>query len=1266
MSNDYKIDIRNLNPDEIVANTGSDNVWVLAEVEEKIHFLSYTLEPQSPEPEIITVPAAVIKFSEPCLVSKPSGYASFQESMLMIMSVLGVAIPTKSGGPGGWDPSDGQTNSLISIPIVSGGSGYTQEGTTININPGTATAIAEIFAGGYPSGAITSIIVTDPGSGYLTVPSVTLNGDGVGAVLGPPSMGRIPKAICGVPSGDFSIFNLNVDNNAGNKFGFFPQYVPPTAAVIPLKSNIRTYGPYVSDNFATDFGGIDADTDNDLAPWVFGSLAAANAAGNSIANEFTAQPLKISEAGTVSTLGFPSLSFGQQLAGSGSYLNNINMTFGANGIKTTLDFQSFNPKFGSLSNIYRNQIKNNIKNKQKQLRFIRNQNIISQKINRGIKRITSNAAQSPLNQPARGASLQRCLVGEIYDWQTLKTIPNKRNVEGSGQRIVVGMDTLGDIVQEMRYDYEKKAYISLDGLYSPVSISGGNAIAGSGASGVLPRLAILPPISGDGIKYSGVPGMTGIIGYLESSKIRTTGTNRFEHHSSTLYAMPPYFTGICEDMEFPSGTNHKFNNIKIHNLYLNPLANPTGIPYFTGTCAGHNIDLVGRETGIPPSGGLMNSLFPESSGRNKYSDDYRFLGMRGPLVLHSWGYDTEGKPIPNYIDNENLAKSGIFLTSISGIDGGNVSGVTDMFMQDWLQKPATWPVGPVDLRFDRERGVWVSPPPFRIITARIISTVPPFGSGEAFIVTNDTVRSNIKRLTTNTGNIIPDGSGCIFKALRCLFENDDPQELMDAEEILKKSTATLLGVHIPMTEIQYVESVVDDSDNIIATKKRIKVASINMSDPDPDLIPIYDCTTYINFGASGDWVVYAPCGPMAGALQIYTDAEYGPDPDWEPPECNPQQPAPVIPIAPPENTTILYNDQCYHLVGLIESGLPPDPAAYVPDLPQESIGNDCAVCPSGYVTYTNCLEDSQDVCDPPIGYKSKAVASIAYSQLSDQIWNNIDINAVYSIDGNCWKITSKVITSNFTYPESYELLPEIISEQNRVNEDDCNKCLTKSIWLQNCCCTDDDIIKTKKINIICPKTYESIIDGLVINKVYPIVNEEFGVLSSGCYRFLGTSETLLTDPSVYMTLDEEIYDIVDWNLDNNNPLEDCDECADFIKETYNEQFECFPSGASGAMIRVVDRIGTQLSRGKNIYAQYDTTTGEYIALGYQGTTNNKTAIVVGDVSADNSGIISMTSVSLVYGDISVTSTIELTNPLGIYLPPNESFKGWATINFGGG
>ncbi|NCA31069.1 MAG: hypothetical protein EBS93_10195, partial [Chitinophagia bacterium] len=288
------------------------------------------------------------------------------------------------------------------------------------------------------------------------------------------------------------------------------------------------------------------------------------------------------------------------------------------------------------------------------------------KINRKIQSANRNQIKNiPLQSPAKKPSLQRVIMGEIYDWQNLENNQNS-------QRTAVGTSTLWQSSIEMIYDYDKKAYMSFDGFFGPVSVSG---------AGGLPRFA----------QYN-------------------LDTNR---QSLSKNPHPPFIKN-----------NKSINNLKINRDYLNPLTNSfnSGNHHHDGSGVGHVIDLVGRETGVPQSG-IMTSLYGiASSGR--YSEDYRFLATRGPLVLHSWGYDIEGKPIPNQSDIELNTKSGIFTEN----------NLTDNFLSNWLSKPSTWPVAPVDLRFDRNRGVWVAPQTTRIITATLDEKLQANSSGQASII----------------------------------------------------------------------------------------------------------------------------------------------------------------------------------------------------------------------------------------------------------------------------------------------------------------------------------------------------------------------------------------------------------------------------------------------------------------------------------------------------------------------------------------------------
>ena len=50
------------------------------------------------------------------------------------------------------------------------------------------------------------------------------------------------------------------------------------------------------------------------------------------------------------------------------------------------------------------------------------------------------------------------------------------------------------------------------------------------------------------------------------------------------------------------------------------------------------------------------------------------LMLRGPLVLQGWGYDTDGKPIPDDNDSAKNCEEGKFRNA----------GLKDKFLKNWL------------------------------------------------------------------------------------------------------------------------------------------------------------------------------------------------------------------------------------------------------------------------------------------------------------------------------------------------------------------------------------------------------------------------------------------------------------------------------------------------------------------------------------------------------------------------------------------------------
>jgi hypothetical protein len=109
--------------------------------------------------------------------------------------------------------------------------------------------------------------------------------------------------------------------------------------------------------------------------------------------------------------------------------------------------------------------------------------------------------------------------------------------------------------------------------------------------------------------------------------------------------------------------------------------------------SGHDIQVVSFGQNPPQDGSI--DILRNGGYESGNLDDYRFMALRGPLVIAGWGYDTEGKPVPS------VADSG----AVSGIFEGSGSGD---FLSGYLSDARTWPVAPVDMRFDRKRKVWVA------------------------------------------------------------------------------------------------------------------------------------------------------------------------------------------------------------------------------------------------------------------------------------------------------------------------------------------------------------------------------------------------------------------------------------------------------------------------------------------------------------------------------------------------------------------------------
>lgn len=150
---------------------------------------------------------------------------------------------------------------------------------------------------------------------------------------------------------------------------------------------------------------------------------------------------------------------------------------------------------------------------------------------------------------------------------------------------------------------------------------------------------------------------------------------------------------------------------------------------------------------------IMNDEIPDNGlvVKNNGSGvtDYRAIGLRMPMIGVGWGYDTNGKPVPNATPNSP----------------------GDNFATDYRTRMDLWKAGPVDMRWDNNRKVWIASS--RLVLVELNERLDPGGEAEAEVLelvggawvgtgTTVTVNDRIYRTFGLTGEQIwvsEDGNG---------------------------------------------------------------------------------------------------------------------------------------------------------------------------------------------------------------------------------------------------------------------------------------------------------------------------------------------------------------------------------------------------------------------------------------------------------------------------------------------------------------------------
>ena len=508
--------------------------------------------------------------------------------------------------------------------------------------------------------------------------------------------------------------NFNPNANPGAVAG--PAALPffaPASAALPVKSNTTTYGPWLATASSLivnghPFGGkIYYEQDDGLAPWEYGgftymNLGAAAKIDNSITNE------TVSERGSVTLAGYPEKTLGLAITdspslvatrviqnglyeGSNYYfvntggvsnkaaqITNIQVTVNGSAITTQYQISSFTPVFGRFSKDNAERVKQIGQQRLEFGRKIRAALAKQAKLASGQRKAAIQQFANMLNQSDADTGASWLLTGKRFATNRNHIVNN--TIQGASQ-----FD-----------DYDNSAGMSMDGLVRPVQKNGGGVD--------LPQEV--------------------------SSPTPTTNSNK-----NFTWATPPPL--------------NEYQPIVVSTNYLDPLATPnstlTSDSRSNTPDQGHDFGDVfrGLKSDFDGNTGLINIQEINEQGGDGYAQtDYRYLAMRGPVMLNAWGYDMAGKPVPN--SNGDSA----------GSWDSDYQNKTDQFADNWLTDNKLWPTAPIDLRYDRQRGVWTSPPGFRIYEVIVEKPIEPGKPSDAGTckVTNadDVFDSDGSALSTKT------------------------------------------------------------------------------------------------------------------------------------------------------------------------------------------------------------------------------------------------------------------------------------------------------------------------------------------------------------------------------------------------------------------------------------------------------------------------------------------------------------------------------------
>lgn len=623
-------------------------------------------------------------------------------------------------------------------------------------------------------------------------------------------------------------------------------------------------------------GGVDVEVNPQYVPWNYDGMSNLDEAMLKLLNEGN-EYQQIEETGRITLAGIilNDIQIGRRLQQAGPVCNSLVLTIGNDGIKTTYSFRTFSRRLG----YFNKENAQTIQKFAQQSRALKTQ--IVENINnvRTASRNAGRGSSSNYVFPkSMSFSPVSILVGAAYPflhkdspvnnfeeqcnfnpkWPERPLIPNSIPSTTTGPKHISAVSLYDPAEMDRALfkeeeSFSQKSVMSLDGIFSPVSLYPTAYHATFALSKY--RRSQCPMCQGSntynylGFDEEVLSSASDVESMIQAQGPRPPLTpcpyclpdndisKLTKKGAQPAEITPPFLIGSGTDREIVSDREelYKFSTPIVNNYNYNPIVLATSGAEFSCSSSkqrndfcGHSIDVVGFGNVVPRGDDSLRAAVSDNPTKNhnflelnaddpSFTQNQRFFGLRGPIILHSWGYDLEGYPVPNSSGEYKLAGN----TPMTDQDGNPVGKnqvlqsngewsapyKESTFMKGWAQQPASWPVGPIDFRWDSVGRVWTIgsnyKPVWVVIENDLVNENPVRGIVVESSYSNDPLPSGLRKMVfvKDTMGMFSSPRGaalyCRYDSVNGFYEPIYNRPLVTSGTIEGGRTATIYTAYTP-------------------------------------------------------------------------------------------------------------------------------------------------------------------------------------------------------------------------------------------------------------------------------------------------------------------------------------------------------------------------------------------------------------------------------------------------------------------------------------